>query len=324
MGENRISFNQIFCISIFTIITFLYSINTAAYSNADLLQSLKQTQSHINRLATHMGVTPKSNQLYQAKQVEYHDIYFQLDRLYEKTRQLYFENTNEFPPLTQQNKNTSSLEASIMLTDKINHILALLENHLLISNIHITKAQGPEPTNPILLDMLVILNQNINQLVEHETQPGDVYKLITLAVYYADEILNAMPVTKSVDRNITFIPNQKPYNVYVSLLKNIEILKEIGDACHIHSIQLNSKILDEDKISPNDVEDLAQMTVGELSQLADNMNISLKNIDSYYPGKKYPSDVYQRSMLLQLQLTHILTYLKAHPDWARDHCHAKQ
>lgn len=292
--------------------------------------ALVKIQYNLSRIANYMGIEPELKSLYKIKQANQNNLYSQAKRLAHKTDQLYFEITAQYSPLsslTRSNKQkSSSLLSTYSLIQQINKTLLQLLQYLNIQ----TTLPAPQHNTVstvgynTVLEKLMTLNQNINQLLERQTQPADVYRHVTLAIYYADTILNTMPGSNSKIQSVPFKPNKQPYDVYVRLRQNLKLLSEIGAVCHIKVIDLQQTQITPKDISPNDVEEIAHMNVTALTNIAEQLNISFKDIQSYHPGKRFPSHVLQRSELLALRLKNILNYMQTHPSWTNEHCHDKK
>ncbi len=89
------------------------------------------------------------------------------------------------------------------------------------------------------------------------------------------------------------------YNKLVLTNKSIhKIIKKLGGDC----LKLGPKETQRNNIKPADVYDLASLVIAELHYLRNLIGTSLIPKSPYYPGKKFPSHVYQRVSQLESQV----------------------
>ncbi|MFQ5715698.1 MAG: hypothetical protein ACE5GQ_01195 [Nitrospinales bacterium] len=78
------------------------------------------------------------------------------------------------------------------------------------------------------------------------------------------------------------------------------------------------EVIEEDpnKIDLRDVYDLASLLVSELTYL-NHLIGNNRHLVSFYPGRKFPSHVYQETGMLQTQLQALSKQVKAQPNWLK-------
>jgi hypothetical protein len=68
-------------------------------------------------------------------------------------------------------------------------------------------------------------------------------------------------------------------------------------------------------VTPHDVYNLASLIVSELRFLHAQVDGALSPPEPYYPGRQFPSDVYQRAGLLEILLIDLQALVQAVPSW---------
>ena len=69
---------------------------------------------------------------------------------------------------------------------------------------------------------------------------------------------------------------------------------------------------------PSDVYDISSLLVAELAFLHQQAGTLDAPRPAYYPGRKFPSDVYQRAGQLKSQLDELQGLVKTRPAWLRN------
>jgi hypothetical protein len=75
---------------------------------------------------------------------------------------------------------------------------------------------------------------------------------------------------------------------------------------------LEPQPLDKASITAGDVFLLASVVVSQLDFLHQQIGVSKPPRQVFYPGRKFPADVYQRAGLLQAQLAQLAQQVAAH------------
>ncbi len=66
---------------------------------------------------------------------------------------------------------------------------------------------------------------------------------------------------------------------------------------------------------PSDVYDVATLLVSELTYLWEQLDDVPSPRQAYYPGRRFPSHVYQRALLLERQLVELDQLVGSRPGW---------
>lgn len=296
--------------------------NSDKLNNID--SKLIEVQTRLHLIAQYMGVTLQPRALYQVANVSPREVYYQALRLYFKVAQLYYDiNGHEVlnPDITAI-ANPHPVEV-LELLDQSNTLLQEIMQKFRLKQLTASLPQTSASNWSQLFERLALINQMANQLLEKEAQPSDVYQNVTLAIYYMGEILKTMPGINVITQPLPHIPNKKPSDVYNELLLILKQLNAIAKQLHLKMLVIKDWQNSQAKIMPNDVQELSQIILSQLAYIAAQKNIDVSSIKSYYPGKKYPADVYQRATILKQQLDKMYEYIQQHPDWLVESKNAK-
>jgi hypothetical protein len=85
-------------------------------------------------------------------------------------------------------------------------------------------------------------------------------------------------------------------------LKCLELILIIDRAAGVPTLAVDSTNVDEGSITPSEVYDIASSIVARLELLHEHYGLEGKPRKVFYPGRKEPSEVYQRVGILEAQL----------------------
>jgi hypothetical protein len=290
------------------ILASIPSIALSQVTPQNVLTKINKNTLAIKLISEHMGITPRSCNHFHALKVSPREVYFQALRFKFKIDSLYNEIIEEPIPAPRIQKYLRpKIEPITVLRIVTNTELTLLKilKHLNIKySAKDTKA--PNNTSPTdVYNKLLIENDIVNQLLDNKTLPKDVFQVSTLSLYYAGEILSSMNVRPYALQLKTEYKNKTPEDVLNLQLNILSKITAISQNLQIKTLFLKRDTCSE-KIEPNDVEELAYIALSELFSIANKLKISVSEIRSYSPGKKYPSDVFQRNTLLLKELELII------------------
>ena len=215
------------------------------------------------------------------------------------------------------NKGEVTDEDLAVSINKISATIDSIQKYLSIGpDLHIRSNRTSATSLSTLFYRLRALIQISNQLLEKEAQPSEVYQNVTLAVYIAGEILKAMPGANLNIQQAEFSKNKYPRDVFKLLMQVLEKVLLVTKQLDIETLEITKlNNLDNLRITPNEVKELSLFILVELEILCARKGINIDNLFSFYPGKKYPSDVYRRGQMLDKQIDEILSYINSQPRW---------
>ena len=151
---------------------------------------------------------------------------------------------------------------------------------------------------------IVQLNRQINLLLDERFAPSDVYEELSLAIAHAANLRSRWP-----GERIPPAPDwefgKRPTDVMRRLAQCSELVRSIAETKGVQVLKLRLDESSLEAVSPSDVYDVAALLVAELAYL-DRTLLDVKAVrKARYPGRKVPSDVYQRAGILLQQLEEI-------------------
>ncbi len=167
---------------------------------------------------------------------------------------------------------------------------------------------GPGPTESRtptdVYKAIVQLNRQINLLLDERFAPSDVYEELSLAIAHAANLRSRWS-----GERIPPAPDwefgKRPTDVMRRLAQCSELVRSIAEAKGLQVLQLRLDESSLEAVSPSDVYDVAALLVAELAYL-DRTLLDAKTVrKARYPGRKVPSDVYQRAVSLLQQLEEV-------------------
>ena len=109
-----------------------------------------------------------------------------------------------------------------------------------------------------------------------------------------------------------FERRKSPADVYRRLVGCFTLIRKIMERSGLKALTLTTHPAE---VNPSDVYDIASLSVSELTLLHAHLDATLPPPAPYYPGRKFPADVYQRAGLLETILTKLLQLVDTHPTW---------
>ncbi len=304
---------------ILSILLETYALPACAHIIKQMDKTLIEETQKVEQIAKHMGRKPQVSQLLTVKQVQPRHLSFQARELYKKLNQLHLEITGHEEPAMYRDVHPAKITYENVQDElqQVNKVLDNIKEHLSIKKaIQKEDDTTQHPIPSTLFNRLTILNQMVNQLLEREAQPSEVYQNVTLAVFYAGELLKKMPGATKQFKEVPIVYDKYPKDVFLNLLHILSKVISIAHQLNIETLEiLNTHHISTRTITPSDVKELSLIIVSELSFICFTQGVSTRQLHSYYPGKKYPSDVYYRSMKLETYVNEIFQYIKHHPQW---------
>jgi hypothetical protein len=239
-----------------------------------------------------------------------YDIYFQTVALWQMVNRLAFEilRVAEKPLPTPPAE--IQLSAALHLVQEAYRVLQEVMADPQIAESNALLAPAPaEPVSTSVKGMpadafmaIFAINRQLNVLLERPYAPSDIYREVTLAVAYAAQLLARYPEADRLPEEPPFEPAKQPADVYLRLLACLNSLAQVSDTLGLAASHVESQDIDKANIIPGDVFLLASLIVAQLDFLHHRLGITQAPRQVFYPGHKFPSHVYQRAGMLQVQL----------------------
>ncbi len=268
---------------------------------------------HVEQIRAEMGKLAVAERPIEVSGVAPREVYFQAQTLFEKANRLSFEHTRQIadsPPHPEP-------------PIRPHHVLAVVESAL--ERIRLVKAELgiPEPvaapafdeakTPADVLVATVHASRELNQLLDQPFTPSEVYRQVTLAMGYAVRLRAHFPGDR-IPEAPEFVRGKRPQDVRARLFDCLSIIHEIAERSRVEMLRVH-RVADRPQVTPSDVYDLATLIVSELAYLWSRLENAVPPRPAYYPGRKFPSHVFQRAGHLERQLSELLARVEAEPDW---------
>ena len=166
---------------------------------------------------------------------------------------------------------------------------------------------------------IVETNRQINLLLERPFSPSDVSQQVLLASQYAKQLLTRFPQANIVTESSPLERGKQPADVFLRLVECYAALEKIAQHSSLPVLHLDLSaaqlVGSSRQLEPSDVYDMATLLVSDLAYL----HAQLKNNDAPkpipYPGRTFPSHVYQQASLLLHQLEALEQLVATDPKW---------
>lgn len=244
------------------------------------------------------------------------EVFFQTQTLFRKSDLLAFEflggyvseakmpGVDEIKPLDVWRMLDSALKRVIA----VKHYLGIKEQ-----SIEVERDIKTTPTQ--VFKSIVQVNRQINLLLERKMAPSDVFERTSSASNYAVELLSRFPDAVQRPLPMAFERGKAPPDVYRRLLSIFDNVREIYEASGLQMLKISVTEEEIKSTVPSDVYDIASLLVSELSYIHSKTSNQQTPAKAYYPGKKFPSHVYQRAGVLEQQIRNLLARVKDNPQW---------
>lgn len=278
---------------------------------SDVFFEVQRINADLKNLRLYMGA-PKAMPLgIHVHKAAPHDVYSQAKTLFQKANRLSFEIVRQqepAPPLP----GGLILPANVLILVRgahrsIQHVLADLK----IPDCADIKPEPDAPKTPShVFRAILATNRQVNELLERRFSPSDAYMEVTLAIGHASRQLAQYPGSIRIPDASAFEGEKRPSDVYFRLLGCLDIISRIYKTAGLEMLVIDTARIDEESITPSDVFDMASLIVARLDFLHKELGLVTMPREVFYLGRKYPSDVYQQTGLLEKQLKQLERLIK--------------
>jgi len=239
------------------------------------------------------------------------EVFFQALTLFHKANRLSFELTRERAELPEKPIGTirlahvrDVLEAVLERLRRVKGVLGSLEQSR-------KRARDPAKTHADVFRSIVQANRQVNLLLNEPYAPSDTFQQVTLAVGYAAQLRTQFAGTRMPEAP-AFERRKRPADVYHRLIECFARVRAVMQHSGLNVLTLDRH---PETATSSDVYDIASLIVSELSFLHSHLDGVLAPPDASYPGRKFPSDVYQRAGLLEALLSDLQALVETSPSW---------
>ena len=289
---------------------------SAAVSPAHVYAQLMLLHSEIDQLRFEMGKPKPTPRGIDIANVAPREVFFQMLTLFTKANRLGFEHTREIAD------EPAPAGDPITPADVIRVVDATLERITHVkTQIGITRSGSPPPLDPSKTPTDVLLatleaSRQLNLLLDQPFSPAEVYEQLTRAIGYTARLRARFPGDRLPEAP-PYVRGKQPTDVARKLIDCLRLIERIAARSDLQMLTLQPMEENLVGVTPSDVYDMATLLVSELAYLWAQLDDVAVPRPAYYPGRRFPSHVYQRAGLLERQLSELAALVDATPNWLR-------
>ncbi len=242
------------------------------------------------------------------------EVYFQALTLFRKANRLSFEHTREIvDDLPRPDGEIKPADVLAVVNNALGRIRQV-QDKLGINHAVAPEAPDPSKTPDDVILAILQASQQLNLLLDQPFSPAEVYQQLTLAIGYTARLRAQFPGDR-IPETPVFESGKRPSDVYRKLLNCFAIVRRIAGESNLSMLSLEVHEGNLANAIPSDVYDVATLLVSELTYLWEQLDDVPPPREAYYPGRRFPSHVYQRALLLERQLLELEQLAGSRPGW---------
>ena len=287
---------------------------------SDVLARVQWFREELEAIRFEMG-EPKDRRVTQlATDALPHEVYFQAITLFIKADRLALELTGS-TGLRPRPVSPSAIRPyhNWVLVSAAYDRLVTIKNELGIQETVPEKAYPPSTKPTEVARAIVQANRQLNLMLQRRFSSSDVYQQISWGIQYANALLAQFPAGTPSGASPIFERGKQPGEVFLRLVECFEHVEEIARLSGTAVLHLDAKAakraVDDFDIQPSDVYDLATLLVSDLTYLYGRLQNAPPIPSVPFPGRKFPSHVYQQAGVLLGHLRAVEQQVRANPDW---------
>jgi len=289
---------------------------------ADVLARMLWLNEELETIRFEMG-KPKDRRVTRlATDALAHEVYFQAITLFIKADRLALELTGStgLRPRPVAPSDIRPYHTWVLITAALNRLVAI-KNELGISEI-VSENAHPSTTKPTEIAHLIVqANRQLNLMLQRSISPSDVFQQISWGIQYAKALLAQFPAATHSAVPPPFERGKQPSEVFLRLVQCFKHVEEIARLSGTAVLHLDAKAakhaVDDFNIQPSDVYDLATLLVSDLTYLYGTLKDAPPIPSVPFPGRKFPSHVYQQAGVLLDLLRSLEQQVRANPNWSQ-------
>ena len=295
-------------------------VSVEAIIPADVLARAMLLQQELELIRFEMGKPKDSRKTRMATNAQSHEVYFQALTLFIKSDRLALELTGStgLRPRPVSPSGIRPFHAWKMVNAAYHRILTVKEE-LGITDSFSEKLQDSTTTPTDVGRAIVEANRQINLLLERRFSPSDVYQQVGVAIRYAASLLGQFPGATLMPKGPSLERGKQPADVFLRLVECYGRLESIAHQSGIPILHLDStaakQVVLDMEVRPSDVYDVATLLVSDLAYLHAQVRDARPPGIVPFPGRKFPSDVYQQAGILRAQLIALEQFVLTNPHW---------
>ena len=312
-------------IAILTIVAALLCVNTtqslagsfapntreATLTPADIMVELQRLHQELEKLRLYVGKPPAKTLNAPVNNAAPHDVFFQAETLFQKVNHLSYDITYRRGTPLKITAHVYQLKDIQRLVSASHTVLDTILGKFNIIVAHTPIKKVPSTTPSDIFQMIMSINRQLNLMIRRPYEPSETYMQVTKAMGYMIRLLTPNLDATPIPEPPAFKTNKTPADVYFRLLLILEKIQKLYEMLSLSKLHIDTHNIQKANITSSDTFDLAALIVARLDYLYSWLGHQQEPVQAFYPGNKYPADVYQRSGILLNQLQQLSQYTTA-------------
>jgi hypothetical protein len=278
---------------------------------ADVLARVELVRANVALIRRYMGKPPPPAALLRVEGAQPREVYSQALNLEHRANRLTFEQVRIVRSESIPMRDAARPADVFAVVDSALAAVMLVKREMGIGEA-VAEQIRPEATTPSeVFNATIAAGSELNQLLDQQTSPSDVFQLVTAAVHSAASLHADIPGGPKLPLEPPFEPDKAPADVFGRVERCFDLIRQIAASLGVETLRF--EVSAAHTVTPNDVADLAALVLEELDHLHLKFPDARAPARAYHPGKRFPSHVDQRAGLLE----RILADLARHRGGAR-------
>jgi hypothetical protein len=287
----------------------------ATLEPADVFVHVGLVRAELELVRAVMGKPHDTRNVIGVEDVEAREVFFQALTLFRNADHLSFELARQHAPAPSTPSGDIRPVHVHQVVDAALQRVRQVKKTLGIDEQSRPPPRDPDKTPTDVFRSIVSANRQLNLLRDRPFSPSDVFQEVTIAIGYAARLLAHFPGAMRIASTPPFEPRKQPADVYRRLVGCLDRIRQIGERSNLKMLTLRISETDRAEATPSDVYDIASLVVSELAYLHAQLPGVLPAREVYYPGRRFPSQVYQRVGILEGQLLELQRLVQHDPGW---------
>ena len=281
----------------------------------DLFVQIALIQAEIELLRFEMGKPNAKSLNIKVTNAATRGVFFQALTLLEKSERLAYEQTRE----------SLESEKSVQTTPKTDDVIEVLslamtrirhvKEKLKVTDVAESPNRDPSKTTDDVFLAIIAANRQLNMMLDREFSPSDVYQQVTVAIGYTARLLAQFPDSTRIPDPPAFERGKRPVDVYRRLAGCYARVRKIAEQSGLKSPELEVAEHLVEAVEPSDVYDMVSLIISELAFIHSKVPGASTPRPAYFPGRKFPSHVFQRVGILETQLIDLGEQIQSDSEW---------
>jgi hypothetical protein len=287
-----------------------------AITPADVYARMSPVHSSIELIRFVMGKQKTDGLVFTVTGAAPREVYFQAITVFRKANRLSFEQTREVASTPAPPVDDTDPGSVLAVVNAAHERISYIKDRLEITTAPAPQQSDSSKTPTDIFRSIVLANRQLNVLLDESFAPSEVFQQVTLAVGYAARLRSRFPGDR-IPEAPALVVGKQPQDVFLLLIESFSLIRGIAVDSGLDILEL--QVIDEpaQNLSPSDVYDIASLVVSELAYINSQLDDTKPPRHVYFPGRKFPSDIYQRAGILQAQLLELRELVIDDPDWLR-------